>query len=113
MSGSPSGLVLAPDPAQGHGASVIGDPAGVDTVVRSPVAAPAAAAVCHRVIQLWVDVLRAAGHMGSSVHQGEGDTAALDQEAPPKPSPQIGVLREWKQGCLHVCVCVSDCITVW
>lgn len=94
-------LVLARHIAGGGGGGalvVVGDSSGADTAVRACVAAPAAALVGCRVIQLRVDILRAARHTGGSVHQGERHTAALDQESPPEPSPQIGVLRGGEQG---------------
>lgn len=87
---------------KGQGAWVIRDPAGADTVVCARVAAPAAAAAGSSVIQLWVDVLRAAWHTDGSVHQRERHTAALDQETPPKASLQIGVLEKEKQSCREV-----------
>lgn len=68
--------------------------AGTNAVVCACVTAPTAATAGHRIIQLWVDILRTAGNTGSSVHQGERHTATLDQKSPPKPSTQVSVLKK-------------------
>lgn len=93
LSGSQSRLVVFLHTAQCNRAVLIRDPAGLDTVVCARVTALTAAAVGGRIIQLWVDILRTTRNMGSPVNQGERHTATLDQESPPKASPQIGVLQ--------------------
>ncbi|TNN82343.1 hypothetical protein EYF80_007464 [Liparis tanakae] len=82
------GLGLALHAAEGHSAPVIGGTPGAHTVVCARVAALAAAPMGSGIIQLRVDVLRAARHVGGAVHQGERHTAALDHKTSPKMSPQ-------------------------
>lgn len=106
MSGFRRRLALVLHTARRHRALVIGDSAGADTVVCACVTAPTAATAGRRIIQLWVDILRAPRKRGSSVRQGERHTAMLDQESPPKPSLQIGVLKWGETELLQVCHCV-------
>lgn len=70
------------------------DLTGADTVLCICVTASTAATVGHRIIQLCVGIPGASRNAGSSVHQGERHTATLDHESPPKPPPQISVLKK-------------------
>lgn len=94
LSGFQSRLVLVLHTANCHRALVIGDLAGANAAVCACVTVPTAATVGHGIIQLRVDILRTTRNTGSLVHQGERHTATLDHESPPKPSPQISVLKK-------------------
>lgn len=76
-----------------RGASVVGRLAGANAAVRARVTARAPAASRHGIIQVRVDAVRAAGHAGGSVGEGEGQAAALDHEGPAEPAPQVSVLQ--------------------
>lgn len=68
----------------------------MDTMMGVCVTAPTAATLGNRIVQLWVDILRAAGNVDGSVYQGERHTATLDHETPPEAPPEVGVLDERK-----------------
>lgn len=111
---SNAGPAAVPHIAECYGALIEGEWSGVDTVVRTCVTVSAAAAAGHGVLHMWVDILRAARKKDSPIHQGERHTASLDQERPPKPALQIGVLGYRKQSCETQCSktlwCHSQCL---